>query len=153
MGGPGYQDFVVEHPEHSPHYEYDLANPADPTTFRRSIYRFIVRSQLQPFMTLLDCADPSIRVDRRNETVSATQALTMLNNGFMLEQSKRFAARLRSEFPDANSAAMVKRAFELALSRQPTPEEAQVIQRYAAEHGWENACRVMFNLNEFSFVD
>lgn len=153
MGGPGYQDFVVEHPEHSPHYEYDLANPADPTTFRRSIYRFIVRSQLQPFMTLLDCADPSIRVDRRNETVSATQALTMLNNGFMLEQSKRFAARLRSEFPDANSVAMVKRAFELALSRQPTTEEVQVMQRYAEEHGWENACRVIFNLNEFSFVD
>lgn len=153
MGGEGYQDFVVEHPEHSPHYEYDLANPADAKTFRRSIYRFIVRSQLQPFMTLLDCADPSIRVDRRNETVSATQALTMLNNGFMLEQSRRFAARLHYEFPDKQGQAMVDRAFELALSRKPTSEESQAILNYAQKHGWENACRVIFNLNEFSFVD
>ena len=153
MGGEGYQDFVVEHPEHSPHYEYDLANPSDAKTFRRSIYRFIVRSQLQPFMTLLDCADPSIRVDRRNETVSATQALTMLNNGFMLEQAKRFAARLRFEFPEKNDEAMAIRVFELALSRKPTPDEAQTVRRYAEKHGWENACRVIFNLNEFSFVD
>ena len=25
MGGPGFQDFVIEKPEHSPHYRYDLA--------------------------------------------------------------------------------------------------------------------------------
>ena len=29
MGGPGWQDFVVKHPEHSPHYKYDLADPQD----------------------------------------------------------------------------------------------------------------------------
>ncbi len=28
MGGPSYQDFVIEHPEHSPHYEYGLHDPA-----------------------------------------------------------------------------------------------------------------------------
>jgi len=153
MGGPGYQDFVIEHPEHSPHYEYDLANPADPSTFRRSVYRFIVRSQLQPFMTLLDCADPSIRVDRRNETVSATQALTMLNNGFMLVQAQRFAERLRREVPDQDSVAMSELAFTIALGRRPTTEEQQAIVELASMHGWENACRVLLNLNEFSFVD
>ena len=153
MGGAGYQDFVVEHPEHSPHYEYDLANPADVTTFRRSVYRFIVRSQLQPFMTLLDCADPSIRVDRRNETVSATQALTMLNNGFMLEQAKRFAARLAYEFPNGDDQAKVERAFELSISRRPNAEEAAAVIEFANKHGWENACRLLLNLNEFSFVD
>ena len=25
MYGPAFRDFVVEHPEHSPHYEYELA--------------------------------------------------------------------------------------------------------------------------------
>jgi len=153
MGGPGYQDFVIERPEHSPHYEYDLADPADPKTFRRSVYRFIVRSQLQPFMTLLDCADPSLRVDRRNETVSATQALTMLNNGFMLEQAQRFADRLQYEFPQSDPELMVARAFELALSRKPSEAEAKIVREYSEKHGWENTCRLLFNLNEFSFVD
>ena len=31
MGGPSFQDFVVEKPEHSPHYEYDQHDPDDPT--------------------------------------------------------------------------------------------------------------------------
>ncbi len=90
MGGPGWQDFVVEHPEHSPHYEYDRADPEDAKTWRRSIYRFIVRSQTQPWMTSLDCADPSMRVDRRNESLSALQALALLNNGFVVTQARHF---------------------------------------------------------------
>ena len=153
MGGEGYQDFVIEHPEHSPHYEYDLADPSDARTFRRSIYRFIVRSQLQPFMTLLDCADPSIRVDRRNETVSATQALTMLNNGFMLEQSKQFAARLRFELPAGSDEELARRAFRLGVGREAANDEVETLAQYARQFGWENACRVVLNLNEFSFVD
>ncbi|MFM8414959.1 MAG: DUF1549 domain-containing protein, partial [Planctomycetota bacterium] len=43
MGGPGWQDFKVEHPEHSPHWRYDLADPEDRATWRRGVYRFIVR--------------------------------------------------------------------------------------------------------------
>ena len=63
MYGPAFQDFVVEHPEHSPHYEYQLHNPDDPKAFRRAVYRFLVRSRPQPFMAVLDCADPSMQVD------------------------------------------------------------------------------------------
>src|SRR5207248_254049 len=37
MGGPSFQDFVVEHPEHSPHYEYQKHDPGDPRIYRRSI--------------------------------------------------------------------------------------------------------------------
>ena len=64
--GPPFRDFVVEHPEHSPHYEYHLHDPADPKAFRRSVYRFLARSKPSPFMTVLDCADPSMQVDKRN---------------------------------------------------------------------------------------
>ena len=84
MGGPAFQDFVIEKPEHSPHYEYHLHDPEDPKSHRRSIYRFLVRSQTQPFMTTLDCADPSMIVDKRSETVTALQALALLNNKLVL---------------------------------------------------------------------
>ena len=70
MYGPAFQDFVVEHPEHSPHYEYDLQPPDDPKIDRRAIYRFLARSKPQPFMTVLDCADPSMQVEKRIETGS-----------------------------------------------------------------------------------
>jgi hypothetical protein len=151
MYGPSFQDFVVEKPEHSPHYEYTLHDPEDPRSHRRSIYRFIVRSQQQPFMTALDCADPSMRVDKRNETLSALQALALLNNGFMVAMSKHFAKRV--ERPESDVHHSVNAAFRLAIGRSPTELERSELAAYAKQHGLANTCRVILNLNEFIFVD
>ncbi|MFN0124821.1 MAG: PSD1 and planctomycete cytochrome C domain-containing protein [Blastocatellia bacterium] len=152
MGGPGWQDFVIVRPEHSPHYEYGLADPEDMKTWRRSIYRFIVRSQTQPWMTALDCADPSMRVDRRNESLSAPQALALLNNGFMISQARHFARRLEQEYPGAR-ARQVDRALTLALGRPPVGDERRQFILFSRAHGLPNLCRVILNLNEFVFVD
>ena len=152
MGGPGWQDFVVERPEHSPHYRYDLADPEDRSTWRRAIYRFTVRSQLQPFLTALDCADPSLRVDKRNQSVSPTQALALLNNGFLLTQSKHFAARVQREAGTALGP-QVARAFRLATGRHAHADELAPLLAYATQHGLANTCRVLLNLNELAFVD
>jgi Protein of unknown function (DUF1553)/Protein of unknown function (DUF1549)/Planctomycete cytochrome C len=151
MGGPSFQDFVIEKPEHSPHYQYHLHDPEDPRCHRRSVYRFIVRSQQQPFMATLDCADPSLAVDKRNQTITPLQALAMLNNKLVLAMAKHFAARVEKE---GNSLeARVRAAFRLALGRSPTAEEQSALTAYARQHGLANVCRVIFNLNEFVFVD
>jgi len=150
-GGPGWQDFVVEHPEHSPHYEYKLADPEDAKTWRRSVYRFIVRSQTQPWMTSLDCADPSMRVDKRNESLSALQALALLNNGFMLTQSQHFAERVQRERPGLDG--QVVRGYSLAFGHEPSPGDRDKLIRFAKIHGMPSLCRVLLNLNEFTFVD
>jgi hypothetical protein len=150
-GGPAFQDFVIDKPDHSPHYEYDRHDPEDAKTHRRSIYRFLVRSQPQPFMTALDCADPSMSVERRCETLSPLQALALLNDKLIVAMSKHFAARV--EGMAATPRDRVIAAFRLALARSPTPAEARALASYAKEHGLANACRVILNLNEFSFVD
>ena len=152
MGGPGWRDFKVEHPEHSPHWRYDLADPEDKATWRRGVYRFIVRSQTQPFMTVLDCADPSTRVEKRNQSISALQALALLNNGFMTTQARYFAARVERE-AGSDPTAQVDLAVRLALGRAATPEERVALVSLAAAHGLANTCRAILNLNEFSFVD
>jgi hypothetical protein len=152
MGGPGWQDFGIEHPEHSPHYEYGLADPNDAKTWRRSVYRFIVRSQTQPWMTALDCADPSMRVDKRNESLSPLQALALLNNGFMITQARHFAERLKQERPN-DLAAQIERAHWLAFGRAPTSIESQKFVAFAKSYGLPNLCRLLLNLNEFSFAD
>ena len=152
MGGPGYQDFVIEQEAHSPHYQYHLADPLNEKTWRRSIYRFIVRSQTQPFMTSLDCADPSMRVERRNESISAAQALALLNNGVMVTQANFFADRVR-ELAGSDVDQQVTTAYRIALGRSPTDEERTTIVEYARSHGLPNLCRVIFNLNEFMFID
>ncbi len=146
--GPAFRDFVVEHPEHSPHYEYGLFDPDDPAARRRSVYRFLVRSRPQPFMTALDCADPSMQVDRRNETLSPLQALALYNNGFMLAAAKHLADRVRGEADPP--------AVGLPAGRRAGPDGGRngpAWPRYADEYGLANACRVILNLNEFMFVD
>jgi len=151
MGGPSFQDFVVDKPEHSPHYEYQLHDPEDPKSHRRSVYRFIVRSQPEPFMAVLDCADPSIQVGRRNESVSPLQALTLLNNALMVCQAKEFAAKL--ERVARRLPAKVRRGYYEALGRPASAPDESALVAYAQEFGLPNLCRVLFNLTEFSFVD
>jgi hypothetical protein len=150
MYGPAFQDFVVEHPEHSPHYEYHLHNPDDPKSHRRSVYRFLVRSKPQPFLTALDCADPSVQVDRRIETLSPLQALALYNDGFMLTMAKHLAARVEKA---SGPAEQVTAAFRLALVRNPSPTERDALADYTKAHGLANACRLILNLNEFVFAD
>ena len=151
MYGPSFQDFIIDKPEHSPHYEYDKHNPNDPAAYRRSIYRFLVRSQPQPLMAALDCADPSINVDKRNESVSATQALSLLNDPFMTLMAEKFAARLASEHASLDE--QIASGFEEATGRKPTPEEQTLLKTLTEKHGLQNTCRLLLNLNEFVFVD
>jgi hypothetical protein len=147
MGGPSFKDFVIEKPEHSPHYLYEKANPNDKATHRRSVYRFVVRSQPQPFMEALDCADPSLLVDKRGETTTALQALAMMNSPFVVKMAEHFARRIEE------SEDVVGTAIELSLGRVATSEEMDVLGKYAKTHGVTAMCRVIFNLSEFGYVD
>ncbi|MFO0959283.1 MAG: DUF1553 domain-containing protein [Isosphaeraceae bacterium] len=151
MFGPAFQDFRIDKPEHSPHYEYDRHDADDPASHRRAIYRFLVRSQPEPFMSALDCADPSMQVDRRNETQSALQALALLNDDLTLVLSRHFAERVESASDDPK--ARIREAFRLAIGRDPSTSERESIAAFAQRFGLANACRLLFNLNEFLFLD
>ncbi|WP_205678689.1 DUF1553 domain-containing protein [Aquisphaera insulae] len=150
VGGPSFRDFVIERPDHSPHYRYDLAGIEDPALWRRSVYRFVVRSQQQPWMAAMDCADPSLLVDRRNQTITPLQALAQLNDALILVMSRHFAARVQGV---GDVKAQVDAAFRLALQREPDAEEEKVLAEFASRHGLAAACRLILNLNEFHFVD
>jgi hypothetical protein len=151
MGGPAFMDFVIEKPEHSPHYEYRLHDPMDTASHRRSIYRFIVRSQQQPFMTTLDCADPSLMVGRRNETLTPSQSLALLNNPFMVAMAKEWGMKLEKSSLDLSG--QIQTAIEEATGKKPDPAELKRWMAYAKAHGLANTCRWMLNMNAFLFVD
>ena len=151
MGGPGFYLFELEKTAHSPHYEYHKFDPNDPASHRRSIYRFIVRSQPDPWMTTLDCADSSQSTPRRNETLTSLQALSLLNNTFNLEMARRFASRVEQEAGDLES--QVQHAVQLVLQRPASETEQAELVAYARSHGLPNLCRMLFNLSEFVFLD
>jgi mono/diheme cytochrome c family protein len=151
MGGPGFELFSFKD-DHSPVYDHtDPAKVDNPQVRRRTIYRFIVRSVPNPFMEALDCADPNLNTPVRSQTLTALQALALWNDLFMVRQSQEFARRLE-ELPKDPGQRIVA-AFGLALGRDPRPEESDALASYAAKHGLAHACRLLFNTNEFVFVD
>ena len=92
-----------------------------------------------------------MQVGKRNESLSPLQALSLLNNSLMLTMSKHFAAKL--EAGGGSVADKVRRGHLEALGRAPTRGDEKVLVEYAREHGLTNYCRLLLNLNEFSFVD
>jgi hypothetical protein len=150
MGGPGFDLFEFKD-DFSPHYLYDKHPVNDPKGLRRSVYRFIVRSVPDPFMETLDCADPSQSVPVRNTTITALQALSLLDNPFVVAMSQAFADRLKKDSGDPGG--QIDEAFRLALGRKASAAERDSFAQYASKYGLANACRLIFNSNEFIFVD
>ncbi len=149
-GGPPFKTFGFKDDE-SPHYNYEVFDPDDPQSHRRSIYRLIVRSVPDPFMATLDCADASALVAKRNETLTPLQSLALLNNPFMVRMAQHFAERVTPM--GTNTTQRIKAAWRLAFAREPRNEELQPVIEYADRFGLANACRLIFNMNEFVFVD
>ena len=149
MGGPAVQQFYFKD-DHSPIYDYTQFDPDSPAACRRSIYRFIVRSVPDPLMDSLDCPDASLLSPKRSVTVTALQALAVLNNPFVLKQCEHLATRV-AQTGDLKK--QIEQVYQLALNRQPTPTEINQLVPFAEKNGMASVCRVIFNTSEFMFAD
>ncbi len=150
MGGPSAEHFFFKD-DHSPVYDYTRFDFSSAAARRRSVYRFLVRSVQDPFMESLDCADPSLLVPKRSSTLTAIQALALLNDPLMIGQARHFADRLRAV--SAESEERLQLGFRLAYGRSATDSEVAALAEYSDKHGLESAARLLFNGNEFIFVD
>jgi hypothetical protein len=87
----------------------------------------------------------------RNVSVTAPQALALLNNEFVLAHANALAIRVQRE--QSSLAGQIDRVCTLLWLRNPTGEERSEFAAYAQKHGLANLCRVLLNSNEFLFVD
>lgn len=150
LGGPGFRDFKIS--SAGDNETYTVFDAIGPEFNRRSLYRTWVRSGTSPLLDTLDCPDPSVPTPRRSVTSTPLQALSLLNDAFIEHYAGRFAERLRREAPD-DTAAQVRRAFALAFARQATQDEVAFGQNVVNKLGLIQLCIVMFNANEFMFID
>jgi mono/diheme cytochrome c family protein len=150
IGGPGYRDFKVS--SMGDNETYTVFDAIGPEFNRRSLYRTSVRSGTSPLLDTLDCPDPSVATPRRSATSTPLQALTLLNDVFVEHYAGKFAERLAAEASD-NRPAQIRRALALALSRPATEAEIAVGERFVAERSLAQFCIVLFNTNEFMFVE
>src|SRR5262249_26772326 len=98
--------------------------PEGPEAWRRGGYVYQRRSLPYPMFDTFDHPDMNVTAGARHVSTVPTQALTLLNNPFVLDEAPRFAARVRDQ--SADPPAQVDLAYRLALARSATPAEVAV---------------------------
>ncbi len=121
-----------------------------PATWRRSIYVYRKRGLPFPFFEVFDLPDQNITCSRRNTTTVPTQALTLLNNEFILQQSKRLAARIKEQTVDP--ARQIDEVYQLTLSRAPREDERELARDYLRAGSLDGLAHVLFNTSEFLYL-
>jgi hypothetical protein len=151
-GGPSDMQFDMKPGIHvTPKVDYGKFDWDRKEGHRRSVYRFVFRTLPDPLVECLDGADASALTPKRSESVTAPQALALLNNEFVLVHARAMATRLEKH--SAERAKQIEFACRLAWGRAPSADEAKQFATYADKHGLPNLCRVLFNTNEFLFAD
>ncbi len=136
-------------------------------TWRRSVYIFVKRSVILPLIEVFDCPATVVSGPVRAVSTVSPQALALMNNEFVLEQSGYFAERVVKEAGEDKRARVV-RAFKIALGRAPSEKEIEwslgfirtQVEGYAQrKHEKPEAaalrdfCHAVINLSEFVYVD
>ncbi|MBI3207491.1 MAG: PSD1 domain-containing protein [Candidatus Solibacter usitatus] len=115
---------------------------------RRSVYIFHRRSLPLPMMAAFDAPVFSESCERRSVTTTPLQALSMMNGYLIQDEAAQLAKRVEAA-AGANREAQIEAAFAHALQRKPTQAEREKLTGVALDA----ICRILFNTNEFLYVD
>ncbi|HEY1172406.1 MAG TPA: DUF1553 domain-containing protein [Verrucomicrobiae bacterium] len=154
-----------------PQHQWDFTQhkpfKADYASNHRSVFLMTQRIQRHPYLSIFDGADPSTSTPVRTSSTTPLQALYLLNDAFVHEQSQRVAGRVMAQTADAKK--RINHAYELLFARPPQNEEIAggmaFIERAQAKlredgmtdgvekEAWCAYVRVLFRLNEFVYLD
>lgn len=148
MGGPGFDLFE---PNNNYVKVYNSKQEFGPAEWRRMVYQSKPRMQLDDTFGAFDCPDAGQIAPKRNRSVTALQALNLLNSRFVMQQAGFLAERLEHE-AGQNRVAQIRLAFRLAFGRAPTSSESAAAEKLIAQEGLPIFCRALFNANEFVFT-
>ena len=134
-------------------------DPSEAT--RRSVYIFVRRNTRYPMLETFDMPDTHESCARRNNTVTPTQALDLLNNDLVLDWARKFAARVMND-PGMTPGEQVNRAFKLAFQRTPSEAETSMALDFLKKQqsitgdgttALVDLCHMLLNTNEFVYVN
>lgn len=152
MGGPGVQHFRQSPgPQSTPSLDYSSFDWSKPGSSRRSIYRYVWRGIADPFMESLDFPDLGLLSPARGFSASSLQSLTLFNDDFVLFHSARLAQMGMDHDGDLHR--QVAYCVQRCWQRQPSGDELAIFVAHAEKYGLASMCRVLFNSNEFLFLD
>ncbi|HEX7896711.1 MAG TPA: PSD1 and planctomycete cytochrome C domain-containing protein [Planctomycetota bacterium] len=138
IGGPS-----VHPPQPEGVWETAYGSPQWPSSqggdrYRRGLYTYMKRAAPYAAFACFDAPSGEFCAARRDRSNTPLQALNLLNDAVYMEAARALG----------KGAATADALFRRVLGRSPTPSERDVLDGFAAKHGWEKAARVVLNLDE-----
>ncbi len=124
--------------------------PEGPAAWRRGVYVYRRRSLPYPMFDTFDHPDMNVTAGARHVSTVPTQALTLLNNPFVLSQATFMADRVAREASDPY--AQVHLAYAIALARPATEAEARIGVSLIEKQSLVAFTHVVLNLDEFIYM-
>jgi hypothetical protein len=124
--------------------------PEGPAAWRRGVYVYRRRSLPYPMFDTFDHPDMNVTAGARNVSTVPTQALTLLNNPFVLGQAKWLADRVRREASDPYT--QIDLTYRIALARAATETEVSIGLDLIKKQSLESFTHVVLNLDEFMYM-
>lgn len=127
---------------------------------RRSIYLGVRRNFLNPMFLAFDFPQPFSTMGNRSVSHVPAQALSLMNNPFVVQQAELWAKRTL-QGPGLKSEERIERMYLSAFGRRPLPDELQAaidfIQEQTKaggkqERAWADLAHSLMNVTEFIFV-
>ncbi len=129
--------------------------------FRRSLYIHVKRSLRYQMLADFDQADTDTGCAVRFATTVPTQALSLLNSGFINDQARILAARMQSAAPDTR--AQIAAGLRFVLQRDARADELEHLVGFydrvreasglSEEDALARVALLALNLNEFLYLD
>jgi hypothetical protein len=132
---------------------------------RRSLYLNVRRNFLNPMFLAFDFPAPASPMGRRNVSNVPAQALTLMNDPFIIGQARRWAERALGEDRGSQRAPRDRIAalYETALGRPPSALESTAACAFLVEaprnygpagdrRAWADLCHVLINMKEFIYI-
>jgi hypothetical protein len=131
-GGPGVMPPLAKEVEITLLGGQWQVSPEPEDHVRRSVYIFARRNLRYPLLEAFDKADPNQTCAARHVSITAPQALVMLNSRFSLDCARRLAGRALLETGNDVDRA-VERIYLHALSRSPSEKERNIAKEFLAK--------------------
>lgn len=142
--------------------------PLHQPSTNRSIYLLMLRNSMPPELTPFNLPDATTVLSHRDSSALATQSLYLLNNPFVVAQSRRFAARVQNATQDDTQ--RIQFAYQSALGRKANATELQHALDFlreadamlvsthndahrCTETAWAAFCQALLVSNELRHVD
>jgi hypothetical protein len=128
---------------------------------RRTIYLNVRRNFLSPMLLCFDYPIPATTMGKRNVSNVPAQALTMLNNPFVVQQAQLWAKKTLAE-PNLTIEQRINNLYIAAFARPPQADELESALHFLDEQqkqygdpikSWTDLCHVLINVKEFIFVN